>query len=110
VVHRVKLPSGDPTARRYTHRGATAALIPGHTVLLADSFSIEATPLLAPYFADLTVVRWFNGTPADLNAALRGADTVIVEAVEREITGYSSDPRALGGAGLEQALAGLPRR
>ncbi|MEA3217458.1 MAG: hypothetical protein QOJ19_3614, partial [Acidimicrobiia bacterium] len=65
---------------------AGAALIPGKTVMIYDSFAIGSIPNLAPFFEDITFIHWNALGVYDVPAQLRGASTVLMEGAEREFT------------------------
>jgi hypothetical protein len=80
---------GDPSAvRRFTSTStAGAPLVPGHTVMFYDSFTIGSIPNLAPYFQDITFIHWNAlGVWDQVPAELRSASNVLMEGAEREFT------------------------
>ena len=65
------------------YRSEGAPMIPGKTVIIHDSQFALASGDLLPWFENVTFIHWnFWGTP-QMAKAMEGADTVIVETVER---------------------------
>lgn len=85
--------------------GGQAPVVQGRTLLLADSFGLTVPDLLPPYFADLTALSWGSGQAATLRDAIAGADTVVLQIVEREVVRQA----AFDGPGLlsEELLASV---
>jgi hypothetical protein len=69
------------------HSSATstgAPLVPGRTLLVGDSYSLNGLAWLQPFFADLDFLLLSTpAAPAAFAELLRSADTVILEQVER---------------------------
>jgi alginate O-acetyltransferase complex protein AlgJ len=87
-----------------------APLFPGRTVLLGDSFSGSARPLVVPFFDQLTLQHNQSAAPA-LAQTIVASDTVIIELVERSIAAGGANlatPAAVGV--IERALAASPRQ
>ncbi|TWD82772.1 acetyltransferase AlgX (SGNH hydrolase-like protein) [Kribbella amoyensis] len=61
-------------------------LIPGRTVIIGDSFAYTALGNLRPLFADGHFLWTGHVTESDLITAIKAADTVIIEVVQRSIT------------------------
>jgi hypothetical protein len=84
-------PENDTRAERAVTRAAGAPRVPGRTVLVGDSFSNAPIGQLRSYFAEVAHVLWV-GTPIDeLAGRIAGADTVILETVERELSFRAAD-------------------
>ena len=87
--------SGAPqtdTAPQWTIRRRTGApRLLGRTLFLHDSYGTAMQDALVSYLADPAVVEWYNSSPAALIAAIRGADTVVLQTVEREVNYRASD-------------------
>ncbi|MGC4943373.1 hypothetical protein [Kribbella sp. DT2] len=67
------------------HR-AGAGLLGGKSLIIGDSFSYFALGNLRPLFADGTFLWTGHVSEADLIAAIKGADTVVIQIVQRSIT------------------------
>ncbi|GAA1508169.1 hypothetical protein GCM10009741_01050 [Kribbella lupini] len=61
-------------------------LIGGKSVIIGDSFSYFALGNLRPLFADGTFLWTGHVSEAELIAAIKGADTVVIQIVQRSIT------------------------
>lgn len=61
-----------------------AAVVPGRVVMLHDSFAYMARPQLAPFFAELMMVRKHPLTVPWVGELAASAETLLFEAVERE--------------------------
>lgn len=74
---------------RLTATSSSAPLFQPRTVLLGDSFLAASRPLVYPLFADLTVLHWLSasGSHEAISAAIRDAEVVVLELVEREVVG-----------------------
>lgn len=77
-------PEADMQAQRGIERKPGAPRIPGRTLMIGDSYSQGPVPQLTHYFDDFRVLLW-ETPPAELARAIRNADTVVVETVEREV-------------------------
>ena len=78
--------------RRYTNTGPPGSLITAKTVLMVDSFGVEAMARIIPYFADITFVHFDSLSPEALIAEFNKADAVWIMCVERAIGYRFSDP------------------
>ena len=78
--------------RRYTNTGPAGSLITAKTVIMVDSFGVEAMARIIPYFADITFVHFDSLSPEALIAEFNQADTVWIMCVERAIGYRFSDP------------------
>ena len=78
--------------RRYTNAGPEGSLIKAKTVIMIDSFGVEAVGRIIPYFADITFVHFDALTADDLISEFNQADLVWVMSVERAVGGRFSDP------------------
>jgi alginate O-acetyltransferase complex protein AlgJ len=74
-------------------RAPGAAKVPGTTVMLGDSFGTRALDLLNPYFDRLETVQWDGAADVVRLDAIKRADTVILETVERYFTGRTGEVR-----------------
>jgi hypothetical protein len=87
-----------------------APLLPGRTALLGDSFAASVRPLLVPFLDTVTLQHHLS--PAEVLAdTIVGADTVVVEIVERSVASGSvslTTPEVVDV--IEEALADSPRR
>ena len=82
--------------------------LPGRTVFIFDSFGTALMGAFQPYLHETASALWYATPPTDVIKLIAGADTVILEKVEREINYLASDlgvitPKFL--ADLERALA-----
>jgi hypothetical protein len=100
---------GDFAIRHFRSTSTAAALIPGHTVMLYDSFTLPAVEMLAPFFSDLTLVHWNVIGKADVEGLLRDADRVVAEGAEREFAWRMGD-KVVGTGLVDGAETELPRR
>ncbi|MFN8104092.1 MAG: hypothetical protein U0U69_06490 [Acidimicrobiia bacterium] len=102
-VTTTEVPTADPTTTRHYRSTTTGApLIGGTTVILHDSFGNVQMDQLAPYFEDVTFVwmragvtdtarsadgKWYVTWPGlaapEMQALMRGADTIVYQSVER---------------------------
>jgi hypothetical protein len=80
-------------------------LIPGNTLFISDSFGLGMIDALQSYTTDMSWVQWFENNERSLAAAIEGADTVVLETVERELNFRASDQ----GYVTERLLARLKR-
>ena len=78
--------------RRYTNTGPAGSLITAKTVIMVDSFGVEAVGRIIPYFADITFVHFDSLTADDLISEINQADLVWVMSVERAVGDRFSDP------------------
>ena len=78
--------------RRYTNTGPAGSLITAKTVIMVDSFGVEAVGRIIPYFADITFVHFDALTADDLISEINQADLVWVMSVERAVGDRFSDP------------------
>jgi hypothetical protein len=99
----------DFAIRHFRSTSTAAALIPGHTVMLYDSFTLPAVEMLAPFFSDLTLVHWNVIGKADVEGLLRDADRVVAEGAEREFAWRMGD-KVVGTGLVDWAETELPRR
>ncbi len=97
-------PHTDVVPTRAIRRAPGAPVITGPAVLVGDSYSDAAYPLLAPYFADLKRVGW-DDPPASVAQAIKGAKTVVLEVIEWQFDFY---PTKYGA--LNPGVQGLVRR
>ena len=91
---------------------ATAAVLPGTTLFLHDSFGeLSPLPMLQHYAARLESAGWLELRANDLSSLVRGADTVILEIVERSFWQLPSDlPASHGGSLLTPEVLAKVRR
>jgi alginate O-acetyltransferase complex protein AlgJ len=87
-------PQTETAPTRAIRRAAGAPVIGGRSLLIGDSFSDAASPLLAPYFADLRHVNW-DDRPGDIITQLNAAQTVVLEVVEWQFDFYPTKYGAL---------------
>jgi hypothetical protein len=106
--------SGAPqtdTAPQWTiRRRAGARRLPGRTLFLHDSYGNAMQDALVGYLADPALLEWYGKSPAALIAAIRGADTVVLETVEREINYKASDLGLLTPSFFAALRRALPQR
>ena len=62
------------------------------TVIMVDSFGVQAIGNIIPYFADITFVHFDALTADNLISEINQADLVWVMSVERAVGGRFSDP------------------
>jgi alginate O-acetyltransferase complex protein AlgJ len=91
-------------------RRPSAAQRPGRTLFVYDSYGTAMQDALTPYFRSLTLLQWYNTPPAAIIAAIKAADTVVLETVEREVNYRASDLGLLTQAFFGQLQRALPRQ
>ncbi|KQX69937.1 hypothetical protein [Angustibacter sp. Root456] len=64
--------------------GDPSRLVPGRTVLIGDSFTYNSVPGWQPWFSDITPYHRERSSRAQMVRAVAGADTVVLEVVERD--------------------------
>ena len=104
--------SGAPqvdTAPKWTiQRSARAPLVPGRTLFVHDSYGTAMQDALVSYLRDPVLLEWYNSSPDALIDAIRGADTIVLETVEREINYRASDLGLLTPSFFAQLRRALP--
>ena len=72
-------------AATYEYRSTSTgpALVPGHTVIIRDSFFWRAMPQIAPYFEHVTVMHWAEFAKEARQGTLPLADNYVFETVQR---------------------------
>ena len=106
----LRRPGVTVTSQTTTHLASTstgAPLITGRTLVLGDSFTQASKPFLAAFFQDARVLhpQTAVASPGAVVNAVLGAQTVVLEIVERSVDGGDvpiTDPRFL--SQLETAL------
>ncbi len=93
---------GNPTMDIRATSTKGAALVPGRTVLVRDSFMWRALPSLEPFFERLTVVHWAEFNDMVRNGTLPAADRYVFETVQR---GWVQRSAALSGLDVQAAVA-----
>lgn len=83
---------------------------PGRTLFVYDSYGTAMQDALTPYFRALTPLQWYNTAPAAIIAAIKAADTVVLETVEREVNYRASDLGLLTQAFFGDLQRALPRQ
>jgi alginate O-acetyltransferase complex protein AlgJ len=96
-------PHPDIGPTRAIRRARRAAKIPGPAVLVGDSYSDAAYPLVAPYFQNLNHVSW-DDPPPNVANAIKGAKTVVLEVIEWQWDFYPTKYGALN-RGFQQLVA-----
>jgi alginate O-acetyltransferase complex protein AlgJ len=91
-------------------RAAGAPTLPGQTLLIEDSYGQVAEDQFRPYAEHLRIETWPETPPEELIAAMREADTVILESVERELDYRASDAGIVTPAFLDAVARALPPR
>ncbi|MEA3501843.1 MAG: hypothetical protein U9R47_03650 [Actinomycetota bacterium] len=68
-------------------------IIPGHTLVMHDSFGWALTPMIAPYFETASIIAETDPEPGYMSSDLDAADTIVHVSVQRELyeTILSSD-------------------
>jgi hypothetical protein len=84
-------PESDTSPNWTIRRGEHAPTLPGRTLFVYDSFGTAMLDALRAYAPRMAELQWFATPAADLVAAIRQADTVILETVEREVNFRASD-------------------
>jgi hypothetical protein len=82
-------------------------------VFVLDSYGDAMAHLLEPYFDRFEKAYWIKSKatpPAELAAAIEGADTVIFETVEREFGFRASDHGPVNSAFIQRLRTGLSKR
>lgn len=78
--------------RRYTNTGPAGSLINRKTVIMVDSFGVEAVGQVIPYFADITFVHFDALPPNDLISEFNQAELIWIMSVERAVGERFRDP------------------
>jgi hypothetical protein len=100
-------PEADTSPAWTIRRRPSAPTIRGRTLFVHDSYGSAMVDALAAYAPGFTRLEWVAVTNAQLIAAVRSADTVILETVERELTFRASDDGLLTPAFRRELLRGL---
>ena len=103
-------PQTDSAPKWTIRRRAGAPRLPGRTLFLHDSYGTAMQDALVNYLADPVVVQWYNSSPEAIIAAIRGADTVVLQTVEREVNYRASDLGLLTPSFFAQLRRALPRQ
>lgn len=82
--------------RRYTNTGPVGSLITRKTVIMVDSFGVEAVGRIIPYFADITFVHFDALSPADVANLIARSEVFWSMSVERAVGDRFRDPSANG--------------
>jgi hypothetical protein len=61
------------------------SIVPGHTLVMHDSYGWALTPMLAPYFESATFINETDPASGHMAADLTAADVVIYEIVQRSL-------------------------
>lgn len=84
-------PEEDRSPQWTIRRAAGAPTLRGRTLFVHDSYGTAMIDALRAYDPDLVTLQWFDTPTPDLIAAIRRADNVILETVEREVNFRASD-------------------
>lgn len=89
VVTESKFFGGDfgKDSRSFRATSSGPYLIPGHTVILHDSFFERAADLLAPYFEEITFVQEHLRERPETFELIGRSNTLIIALVERTVGG-----------------------
>ena len=102
-----------PTLRasvEQTEDAPTPRLVRGRTVLIGDSFTYNSVPAWQPWFSDITPYHRERSQRPEMVKAVVGADTVLLEVVERDaVTGALMPQWREFMTDLEAALADAHR-
>lgn len=101
-------PKTDKAPRWTIRRQRGAPQVPGRTLFLHDSYGTAMQDALVRYLRDPALLEWYGSSPATLIAAIRRADTVVLETVEREVNYRASDLGLLTPAFFAQLRRALP--
>jgi hypothetical protein len=71
---------------------ATEPVIPGHTLVMHDSYGWALTPMLAPYFQDASFIHETNPAAGHMWEDLGTADTIIHVSVQRSLQDIITGP------------------
>ena len=90
--------AGDMTLiyRRYTNTGPPGSLITAKTVIMVDSFGVEAMEKIVPYFADITFVHFDALPPIDVADLIARSEVFWSMSVERAVGVRFRSPSANG--------------
>jgi alginate O-acetyltransferase complex protein AlgJ len=100
-------PETDTSPAWTIRRGRKARTVRGRALFVYDSYGTAMLDALQAYAPGLAEVQWFDTPPAALIAAIRQAETVILETVEREVNFRASDSGLLTPAFLREVRRGL---
>ena len=84
-------PLGTGTLHTTRYPRNAVAQVPGRTVYVYDSFGFALLDAFKPYFRQLAAALWYGTPVKDTIKLIAGADTVILEKVERDINFLASD-------------------
>jgi hypothetical protein len=98
------------TPDRAIRRRPSARKLTGRTLFIADSYGDYDGPLLGPYAENLVLRPWPSTPTATAATAVRAADHVIIQVVEREVPLAFADDGLLSklSAALEARLPSKP--
>ena len=82
--------------RRYTNNGPAGSLITAKTVIMVDSFGVEAVGRIIPYFADITFVHFDALPPVDVANLIAKSEIFWSMSVERAVGDRFRDPSTNG--------------
>lgn len=82
--------------RRYTNTGPAGSLITAKTVIMVDSFGVEAVGRIIPYFADITFVHFDALPPVDVANLIAKSEIFWSMSVERAVGDRFRDPSTNG--------------
>ncbi|MGA9597913.1 MAG: hypothetical protein WBV06_17285 [Acidimicrobiia bacterium] len=71
---------------------STDPVIPGHTLVMHDSYGWALTPMLAPYFGDASFIHETNPAAGHMWDDLQAADTIIHVSVQRSLQDIITGP------------------
>ncbi len=71
---------------------STEPVIPGHTLVMHDSYGWALTPMLAPYFQDASFIHETNPAAGHMWNDLEAADTIIHVSVQRSLQDIITGP------------------
>ena len=101
------------TARLLTRPAGGRPLLPGRTLFIDDSFGEAMQDALGAYTTSLSILPWYTAVPLPPEAmieAIRRADNVVLETVERDLSYKASEAGAITPAFLKRLRRELPAK
>ena len=101
-------PQTDVAPRWTIERRTGAPRLPGRTLFLHDSYGTAMQDALVGYLQEPVLLEWYNRSPAAVIAAIRQADTVVLQTIQREANFRASDLGLVTPSFLAEARRALP--
>jgi hypothetical protein len=102
--------AGPPGPITLTHPGGPRTVLQGRVLFLHDSFGDPAAITFPHYVGHIVLAQWVESQPDEVARLIRGADTVIVETVERDFLNRAANPGRENAVLTPSFLRSLPER